>query len=415
MKRSDEIRLRLSEIAERRATLDGKPELSEEERAELDKLSREYAERQAKLRAAMRDEDAAESRAASDGEGAERQALMREVRCARYLAAAVESRGVDGREAELNAALGLAVAGVMPWAALDPGEAREARADAATSAPATGTPQTQDAILGRVFAGSVADFLRIGPRMAGPGTASFPVFSDGASGSFVAPGAAQDAEAATFTPVICTPHRAAVRYLWRMEDAALLAGMEAALRPDLSLGLANRIDAEILSGDGTGAHLSGFFDSAGGPLDAPAAATGAAADFDAATATLRGQVDGLYAEDEGALRLLVGSAWYQHAGTLYRATDGDVSANDYLRTRSGGYRVSAHVPGPDASARKNAPGLVVRGMDNPAVLVTWEGVRLIRDEISGAASGEVALTAVALVDFAVRRKAQYRFVRLATA
>ena len=140
-----------------------------------------------------------------------------------------------------------------------------------------------------------------------------------------------------------------------------------------------------------------------------------AAKFDDVSATLRDQVDGLYVEDESSLRLLVGPDWYELAGTLYRATEGDVSANDYLRARAGGYRVSAHVPGVDAAARKNASGITVRGMARAAVAPIWEGIRLIRDEISGAAKGEVALTAVSLTSFGVLRKAQYRWVRIATA
>ena len=57
----------------------------------------------------------------------------------------------------------------------------------------------------------------------------------------------------------------------------------------------------------------------------------------------------------------------------------------------------------------------MRGMARAAVAPVWEGIRLIRDEITGAAKGEVALTAISLVSFGVLRKAQYRWVRIATA
>ncbi len=205
--------------------------------------------------------------------------------------------------------------------------------------------------------------------------------------------------------------------------------MESALRDDLSMAMTDRIDVQILSGDGNGANLSGFFDGAGGPLDAAELApddlagfsadpvappTKAASSFDVVSRLVRNQVDGLYAEGEGALRLLVGPDWYRLCGGIYRATEGDVSVNDYLRTRLEGYRVNANVP-PSGGARKPANGLAVRGMQRAAVAPVWEGVRLIRDEITGAASGEVALTAIAMVDFAVLRKAQYRYIQIPTA
>ena len=159
---------------------------------------------------------------------------------------------MDGREGELNAANGLGAAGVMPWAALDPGEPAEARADAATNAPAMGRPTMQDAILARVFARSATAFLRVDTPSVPVGAASYPVFASGAAGGFAAKGAAQDAEAATFEATILAPHRVSTRYLWRLEDSAVLAGMEAALREDLGMAMTDRVDRQIINGDGTG-------------------------------------------------------------------------------------------------------------------------------------------------------------------
>ena len=94
--------------------------------------------------------------------------------------------------------------------------------------------------------------------------------------------------------------------------------MESALREDLSMAMTDRIDVQILAGDGNSPNLSGFFDPApGGPLDAAAVADdeddvnppAKAADFDSVTRIVRDQVDGKYAEAEGALRLLVGKEW----------------------------------------------------------------------------------------------------------
>ena len=91
-----------------------------------------------------------------------------------------------------------------------------------------------------------------------------------------------------------------------------------------------------------------------------------------------------------------------------------MSVNDYLRTRLEGYRVNANVIY-SGGARKMANGLTVRGTQRAAVLPIWQGLRMLRDEVSGAASGEVALTAIAMVDFAVLRKEQYRYIKIPTA
>lgn len=409
--------LRASEIRQRLNDLAGLDGLDDEQRAETDRLVAELRTVETQYRAALASESAeSETRSEQSGEAAEHRALVRDVRLGRYLAAAVESRAVDGREGELNAACGLGAAGVVPWAALDPGEPRaEARADVATDAPAMGRPTMQDAILARVFAASATAFLGVDMPSVPVGAASYPVFTDGAGGAFAAKGTAVDSEAATFEATLLAPHRVSAAYAWRLEDSAVLAGMESALRADLSMVMADRIDRAILTGDGASGNLSGLMRDPGGPLDDPADATAAAAKFDDVTVTVRAQVDGLYATDEAGIRLLVGPDWYQHAGKQYRATEGDVSANDYLRSRAGGYRVSSHMPAVDSTARKNAPGLTVRGMARAAVAPVWEGLRLIRDEITGANTGTIRLTAVALTSFGVLRKAQFRRVRIATA
>ena len=47
-------------------------------------------------------------------------------------------------------------------------------------------------------------------------------------------------------------------------------------------------------------------------------------------------------------------------------------------------------------------------MADNSVCLTWPGVELIRDPYSRAQQGEVALTAISLVDFALIRAAGYQ-------
>ena len=422
MTRSQQLALAISEHRQALNKLANKEGLTAEEQAEIEERSAKLDTAESQYRAAVRAEQAEEGRRNdSDGESAEAARLGREARAGEYLSAAMAGRPVTGAEAELNAARGLEPLGLMPWDAVAPREARSApggaehRADTATSAPATGNPQTQAEILDRVFAPSLTQFLGVDMPSVPIGTASYPVFATGAAGAFAAKGVEQGAEEATFSVNTINPARLSARYLWRIEDSAgVLRGMEEALRGDLSMALSDRFDRQILDGDDAGANLSGFLHD-GGVLGAEPAAPGTPADFDAYSKILRDEVDGIYARGEGDIRIAAGPDWYKHAGTKYRATEGDVSANDYLRTRSGGYVISAHFPAQDAGARMFNSALLAKGPRGAATAPIWQGLRLIRDEVTGAAKGEIALTAIALYGFRILRAAQYSWVKASTA
>ena len=107
------------------------------------------------------------------------------------------------------------------------------------------------------------------------------------------------------------------------------------------------------------------------------------------------RVDGRYAAALSDVRAVVGSATYAHMGNQYRSTTADYSALDAIDKKTGGVRVSAHVPGV-ASHKQNA---VIRmgSHDRAALQVLWDGVSLIPDEITKVKTGEVAITAILLV------------------
>ena len=91
----------------------------------------------------------------------------------------------------------------------------------------------------------------------------------------------------------------------------------------------------------------------------------------------------------------------------YRGNNADDSALDSLNRVSGGVRVSAHV-----AAKTNAnvqEAVVARGKQyRHAVAPIWEGVSLIPDEVTKAATGEIVLTAVMLMNFKIIREAGYK-------
>lgn len=376
---------------------EGEGALTAEERAELDGLATRLVAIEPEIRAAMVAEAAAteeadaERRAGAngDGEAAERRQLEREVRCANYLNAAVAMRSVDGREAELNAAVGLPE-GMMPFEALAPAEER---ADATTVAPAT-TSTVQHPILARVFARTSAAWLGLEMPMVGVGEANFPVFTSGVEAEQVDAGGTTDAVAAVFTPNTVLPKRLQARYRFNVEGQATMMGMESALRADLAESLGEALDKRTVANDLLGAN------GLTNPANPAAVVT-----FQTLKDGMEALVDGRYSMATDELRLLVGAATYQKFGKEYLASKAgaqtEEDGNEMLRRRLGGYRVSAHIP---AATGEIQPAIVARGTHRAAVVPTWQGVALLRDPYSRANEGEVVVTATMLTGFAMLRQ-----------
>ena len=186
----------------------------------------------------------------STGEGAEGRALIERVELRAYLCEAASGTAASGAAHELRAAVfgESARSGLVPWEALLPPR-QEQRADAATSAPAdVGASQAE--VLGRVFADTSAAYLGVEMPQVPVGEASYPVLSAGANPSTVASGTVKDAEAATIGATVLSPRRLTARYLFGVEDAVRLRGMEEALRRDLAGALGEAMDDQILNGNG---------------------------------------------------------------------------------------------------------------------------------------------------------------------
>lgn len=397
MKRKQEIEVRLSEIREA-VNAPEEPDNAAELRAEYVKLEQEWRSLAAKEAEAEGEPEGD----AGDREAVERRELESKIEFRRYLSAAASGRDVDGREAELNAALNVRSAGgvVVPWQALAPTideDDAETRQDALTSAPASpDVNRVNRPIIPRVFAGGVADFLGIGMPSVGVGEQVFTYLSAGVDPEQKAKDAAVDADAATFTPKTFAPVRLSARYKFRIEDLAVLAGMESALRGDLRMAMREAMDNQILNGDGDAPNVDGLLATAakGGLADVanPAAVVNAASLIN----SYASQVDGKYATTQGAIRVLIGAATYAKVVSLVQ---GDAYVFDRFAALT---RISSLVPAAAANiqqavaVKRSAPGLY-------AVAPVWQGVELIRDPYTDAKSGQIAITAHALWNFGIVR------------
>ena len=324
--------------------------------------------------AAMLEEPIAEHRQETT-EGAELRSMIDRSNVGAMFDAVLEHRQIDGPLAELQQHYGLAGNQI-------PVELLETRA---VSAAPGDVGQNQQPVIPYVFPQSVAAFLSVDMPTVGVGEAIFPVLTSELSVGTPAENAAQAETTGAFSADVLTPSRLQASFFYSREDRARFAGMDSALRENLSMGLTDGLDDQIISGTGgltTGTVLANH-------------AAAAVTTFDQYVANLvYGRVDGRYANSAGDVRILMGSGTYAHAGAVYRNNSVDRTALDRLMELSGGVRVSAHVPAVDSNNRQNV--IIRRGSARDMVAPIWQGVTIIPDEVTKAAEGQIVITAVML-------------------
>ena len=387
MKATQRIALEMSSKREALNALLAVDEMSDEQRSEMGGLTSRLQELETEARAAIMAEDVPviTHTVVADGEDRELRSLIDLANVGNIFEATLEHRATDGAEAELQTHYRLS-SNAIPLALLE--------TRAVTPAPSD-VGQNMGAILPGVFPDSAAAFLGIDMPTVGVGEAVYPVLTTNATVGTPAENAAQAETTGSFSADVLSPSRLQAAFFYSREDRARFAGMDEALRMNLSDALADALDAQILAG------TNGLF--TGQILTNHNVTT--ATTFDLYLAGLAyGRVDGTYASTAGDLRILMGSHTYGHAGRVYRNASVDRTALDRLMEVSGGVKVSAHVPAA-ASNRQNA---VIRlGMRRDFVAPIWEGISLIPDEISLAANGQIKITAVMLHAIKLLRSAGF--------
>ena len=176
MTAKQKILLEQSKTRERINELLGLAEKTDEQRAEMSTLTDRAQEIEVELRAAIVAEPQVTTETTEtglDAEARERLELRSKSAVVSYVKAACEMRSVNGPEAEYNAALGMGV-DQFPLELLAPPEVRQ-NTD-------TDTSTNQQTWLDRLFDMSAARYLGVTFNSVGPGVASFPITTAGASG-----------------------------------------------------------------------------------------------------------------------------------------------------------------------------------------------------------------------------------------
>ena len=378
------LEIRAGEIRKRLADIGALTELTDETRSELDKLKLEYTDNDSRRAALTIAGDAPVTHIESrSSEGREFRALVNKANVGEIFDAALGKRSVDGASAELQKHYGLnqnqvpLALMVRSWPDNDELETR-----AVTPAPGD-VGATQASILPWIFPDSAATFLGVDMPTVGVGEQVFPVLTSELSVGTPAENAEQNETTGAFSADVLSPGRLQASFFYSRESAAKFAGMDAALRENLSMGLSDGLDNQIITGSEgllTGTKLANH-DAA------------AVTDYAAYVNMAFGRVDGRYASGSGAIRVLMGASVYAHAGATYRNTSVDRTALDRLMDITGGVQVSDHVP----AAVGNKQNAVIRlGMRRDMVAPVWEGVTIIPDEVTKAKAGQIVITAVML-------------------
>ena len=371
------LAIRASELRSKLNTLAGAEELSDEQRVEVDTLTAEYTDVEARVRAAtVAADDDTTVAIVEDAEGRELRELIAGSDLGGIFAAAIEHRSTSGQTSELQQHYGL-TPNQVPLALLE--------SRAVTPAP-TDTGASQAAIIPGVFPDACAAFLGVDMPTVPVGDAVFPVLTTNATVGRKGT-ASSDAIAETtgsFSVEVLSPERLQASFFYRRTDAARFATMGESLRQNLNEALADGLDKEIIAG------TNGLLTSTNLPNHNVSAVTTYAL-YRSQLAYSR--VDGKYASTAKDLRILFGSDTLAHAAAQYRGSNDNQDALMSLLNATSGVKVSAHVP----DAASNKQNSVVRlGMRRDAVAAIWDGVTLIADEVTKAKSGEIVVTAVML-------------------
>ena len=393
MTNKQKLKTRQLEIQKRNAELSGVEELTDEQRGELDTMRLEYGDVCSKLIAAGTQPEPTIETRGEDSESVELRALIHDASPGRILAAVHSRKNTDGREAELQAHFKVG-GNELPHPML-------VEHRAATPAPANVATQ-QAEIIQPIFGQTGAAHLTIPMPSVEPGASTYPIISSRPTPETPAEGVTVTADipAGSFTADLLKPQAAQAQIEFSREDAASFPSMSDALGRVIVDAVGFELDRQML------VHTTAGLLTAG--LTAPANPA-ALAGFAAYRSAINTQVNGREAGVASDCRILVGAKTYAHADTVFRTTDSELSALDWIMAKSGGVRVHTAVP---AIVDKRQDAVIAKALGQQhAVMPVWSSVQLVTDEVTKLQKRLIVLTAIQLFAFKVLRTDGFARVR----
>ena len=411
MTKRQKLQIEQSEKRQRINELLNGDDLTDEQRGELDTLTKRMGNIEVELRAAIAiegDEEAARRGAFGngDGEAGERGRLIQSTRIADYLGAAAAGGEIRGRAAEVNAALDLPTTGpsggvAVPWAMLAPEPEQRDESRAFTTTSAHDGPLTTRPIMQRLFGTGINDVLGVRTDVVPTGRSEWPLITGGVAPAQAVEGtAALAAVTATFQVETLKPKRLTGRYEYTHEMAASVPDLEQALRRDLADAVGDAMRKQIMSGDeSTNAEqVNGFLSVITAPSDPSDEAE--FADYGNLHSLA---VDGIHASMETEVSSVIGVETYRHAASVYQPMAGSgESGSEVLKRRSRRCVASSYVPAAASNVQNgnllHSDGPNGGAMRGDSIAAVWPTLEVVRDIYSNASAG-VTLTWITLWDF----------------
>ena len=379
----------LSEWREKVNTIAAVAEPTEAQTAELTELRTKLTAGETEYREALDAEGDEVRDVTVSAEDRERLELRSKTGLGHYIAAAVNGTQLPSEAAEYAAACGVD-GGQAPVDLLETREVETREVTPGVIAPGATAP-----IAPVLFARTAAASLGVAFPSVPTGQAQYPVMTTAPTAGVVAKDSASASTSGAFRLDSRKPVRVTGQFQVRVEDLALLPGMEESLRMGLDDVLGNVVDNQVFNGAAaafnTDGEIRGLFVQA-----ADKAKEGALVTFDTAVEIFASLVDGTYAEGFSDLRATIGTATFAKIASTFRGTAGDTSAYSYLRSMLGGLRVSSRMP---AVASKGQKGLVAKtARSQPIRVPVWRGLQFVRDIYGeNASKGMISVTAYLLI------------------
>ena len=349
-----------------------------------------------------------------DAEARERAELRAKVSIGRYLAAGMKGARLDGAEEEFRAAVGCGERAIP----IDAFEAPpERRADAATGAPST-VGINMAGVVPAAFSGSIAPRLGITMPRVESGKYSVPRLTTNLTAGTKAKGGAQESTAAAFTVITASPTRISARLSLRAEDLAEVGipGFEGALRQNLRMVLGDKLDEQVIRGDGSDPNVNGLASQLTADAD-----PGSVIAFSSFAGDMSGLLDGKWACRLDELRLVTNATVYGKLAAVFATNDDSQSALDWADR----HRLAVWCNSRMSAAASNISkciavrsGMMVdppEAASMPAVCPFWGDIEITDPySDSGSATQHVTLH-VLLGDVLIRQPDAYAEVRIKSA
>jgi HK97 family phage major capsid protein len=411
MLQSTTIQRKQSEIRQQLAELAGAESLTDETRAKIDDLDRQYQDGERRYRAALIAEDQERREAGADLEtrsDREWSDMLGRFELRQVALHLDEGRVLDGETAEIVQELRSAggFRGIpIPWQAL------EQRAGETIS---TGTPDpiSTRPIIDRLFPDSMASAMGGQMIAIDSGAAEWPVVTSSVSAGW------QDGEtgAVAGPTVYATTDRAmkpdyTLGVTMKITRRALKqsgTALEAAVRRDMAGAIGQAMDAAVFNGTGADGQPLGVIAGAS-TYGITETAIDATADYKAFREAVAAFMVANAARGAGAVRAMIRPELWSFlddtliSGTAVSEWDRLTRQMTNINTTSNGLAAPAGSPEATTALLTTSTGGVA-----PFYVGAWGAVDVVRDPFSDASSGGLRLTALATMDTTVARPVQLR-------